>query len=71
MYSSGVMQYIHILSVYLAVPTYSLNTLEYSTAKYGKYDHNPELHQFSDRKCRKTPELSLNSELINEEGSKW
>lgn len=67
---SAVMQYIHILSIYLA-PTYYLNTFEYSTAKYGKYDHSPELPQLSDRKCRKTPKLSLNSELINEEGSKW
>lgn len=43
---SAVMQYIHILSIYLA-PTYYLNTFEYSTAKYGKYDHNPELPQLS------------------------
>lgn len=65
------MQCIHILSVYLAIPTHSLNTFEYGTAKYDKYDHNPELHQLSERKCTKTPKLSLNSELINEEGSKW
>lgn len=71
MYSSAVMQYIHILSICLAVPTYYLNTFEYSTAKSDQYDHNPEQHQLSDRKCRKAPQLSLNSELINEEGSKW